>query len=74
MAITLIVTLIIWYSQYELNTISICKFPASLLQSSVSHDPSENTLMWWFDISDYYQCFHNSWISKVRFKGDLFLF
>jgi len=24
-------------------------FPASLLQSSVSHDPSEISLIWWFD-------------------------
>jgi len=25
------------------------EFLASLLQSSVSHDPSEIILMWWFD-------------------------
>jgi len=30
---------------------------ASLLQSSVSHDPSQITLMWWSrNIYDYYQC------------------
>jgi len=27
-------------------------FSASLLQSSVSHDPSEITLMWWFDAQE----------------------
>ncbi len=34
-------------------------FPASLLQSSVSHDPSEIILICWFadqETSDYYQC------------------
>jgi len=25
------------------------EFSASLLQSSVSHDPSQITLIWWFD-------------------------
>jgi len=28
------------------------EFPASLLQSSVSHDPSEITLIWWFDAQE----------------------
>jgi len=28
------------------------EFSASLLQSSVSHDPSEITLIWWFDAQE----------------------
>jgi len=28
------------------------QFSAPLLQSSVSHDPSEITLIWWFDAHD----------------------
>jgi len=28
------------------------EFPASLLQSSVSHDPSEITLIWWSDYQE----------------------
>jgi len=36
------------------------EFSASLLQSSVSHDPSEISLIWWFDAQEtffyYYKC------------------
>jgi len=39
---------------------------ASLLQSTVSHDPSEIILICWFpawkkNISDYYQCWKPLW-------------
>jgi len=32
------------------------EFPASLLQSSVSRDPSEITLIWWF--ADQETCYY----------------
>jgi len=44
---------------FYFNIIFYIKSSASLLQSLVSHDPSEIILRWWFDrrnIYYYYQC------------------
>jgi len=35
------------------------EFSASLLQSSVSHDPSEITLIWWFDAQETFLIINN---------------
>jgi len=35
------------------------EFSASLLQSSVSHDPSEITLIWWSDAQERFMIINN---------------
>ncbi len=48
--------LFFFWIYFKMKCIPVIKaeFPASLLQSSVSHDPSEIILRWWFGAQDFF--------------------
>jgi len=59
---------------FNISLIPVIKavFSASLLQSSESHDPTEITLIWWFDTQETFMIIiisvENSWAAKCVWK------